>query len=297
MHPIYEADPLYETCEKNLELKYYGYRDGKRTVEDENDLVHIAMNIGDWRCLLPLQTLTDMKVSEILVEMFQHAAVLCHELAHAFMLVHYDVDEYGTPPMNDEIMIETGFSLENFMFDALTRRGFGGEPMSLLQWPSELLHNAYSKDARGEPIEITKFGDGGPDRWMLIDSLKIERFLKQSFWDDPNPPVGHWKKMWLRPHINFVLDKADWKYHTTGDTPPFMPEAKRRRFSDATKERQRVQKANEKWKNRMQQKFRWHRSQDLSEERKAEFHEKEMGRLNELWAECTKGLDGQVIPK
>jgi len=290
---------LYEICEKNDEFKYYGYRDGKRTIEDRRDnFVHVAINIGNWRCLLPLQTLTDMSISDILVEMFVHASTICHELAHALMHIHVDATDQRPPPMNDESLVETGFSLENFMFGALPmeRKLAWSAPVALLQWPCECLHQTYLTNDTGD-IEIMRFGEIGPDRWMHLDYLKVQRFLEQSFWDDPNPPVGNWEKMWLKPHVNFALDKHDWEYHTTGDTLPFMPEPKRRRMSDRTYELQRVQKANERWKNRMQQKFRWHRSKDLSEERKAEFHEKEMARLNALWAECTKGIDGQVIPK
>ena len=294
---ICPPDPLYETYKDTDQKKYYGHQNGKRTIEDR-PTPFIFVNIAGWRCLQPSETLVDMTVAEIKIEMFYHASTICHELAHAIEQTYVDMDKCSTPVMNDEVLIETGFSLENFLYGGVVRiQSPSHDLLCLLQWPCEVLRELYAGDSDGTAIETTRFGDGGPERWIPIDAMKAERFLEQSFWDDPNPPVGYWKKLWLRPAVPLALDWGDFGYYTTGDTPPFMPESKRRRLSDATKERQRVRKANVRWKQRMQLKFRWHRSKEISEERKAVFHEQEMGRLNELWAECTKGIDGQIIPK
>lgn len=167
--------------------------------------------------------------------------------------------------------------------------------MTLIQWSCQAISDDYA--ANGPGMDHTRFGHAGPQRYIPVESQKVEVFLEQSFWDDTNPPVGRWKKTWLRPHVNFALDDKDFGYYTTDDTVTFEPESKRRRMSNASKERQRAFKANEGCKKAMQLKVRWHCSRNVSKERKAEFHEKEKDRLNALWAECTKGIDKQVFSK
>jgi hypothetical protein len=287
---VSEVDPCYEMYETAEEKWCYGFRDGKRTLDKGVKFPHVCLNIGKWRTLQPLETLQDMTVSEIQMEMFTHASDILHELAHA---VEHNVVDHGRfrmPPLNDEVAQETGFALEAFTFGGIPRADHDGhEPMVLVQWPRQELCDVYA-DGGGNTIELTQCDDAGPDRYIPVEPRNIEAFFLQSFWDDPNPPVGCWKKMWLRPAVFAALDPVDFAYFTTGDTPPFEPEAKRRRLSDATTRRQRAQKADERWKKRMQSRCRWHRSREVAEERKAEFHEREKERLNLLWAGCMKGI-------
>jgi hypothetical protein len=287
---ICEPDPLYEVCERTGESKYYGYRDGKRTIEDRKQAFrHIVINLRR-QMLQPLVNCVGMTVSELQLELFSYASTICHELSHALAQYYVDGDIFETPPVNDEILVETGLSLESFLFGGIPHFKYDGyEPLALLQWPCQGMCDEYAQGG-SQPMDCALFGDAGPDRFIPVDPRKVEVFFLQSFWDDSNPPVGCWKKMWLKPHVNMALDEDDFDHFNTGDTAPFLPEPKRRRFSDATKDRQRVRKANERWKKRNEVRFRWHRSKDISEERKAEFHEQEMERLNELWVECLRGI-------
>jgi hypothetical protein len=59
-------------------------------------------------------------VSALKREIFNGARVLCHEIAHA--LVNYSFGFEEDPAFNEEKMIETGFSLENFIFGGVVRR-------------------------------------------------------------------------------------------------------------------------------------------------------------------------------
>lgn len=285
-----EADPLYYAFHNDGEVKYYGHRDGKRTHDDHPVFPHICLNIAQWRALWPLEYLDDMTISEIQLEMFHHALTICHELAHALDFRAIDTERFSIAPLNDEVAVETGFALENWLFGGAVKLHVGGNPITLQQWPCQDLCDTYAEGGTKDTIELTRiFTDAGPDRHIPVDPSKVQAFFLQSFWDDPNPPVGCWKKMWLRPAVFAALNPWDFDDFTTGDTVPFEPEAKRRRFSDATTEYRRVHKAGERWNKRMQSRSTWHRSKALSEERKAVFHEQEKERLDELWAKCMEG--------
>jgi hypothetical protein len=287
---VRELDPCYDVYGNTEEGWCYGYRDGKPTLGKGARFPHVCLNIGQWRTLQPLETLRDMTVSEMQIDMFTHASTIFHELAHAFELDVVDRKRFSMPPLNDEVAQETGFTLEAFTFGGIPQTRYDiDEPIVLMQWPCQELCDMYDDGQHGG-MQLTQPGDAGPERYIPVEPRKVEAFFLQSFWDDPNPPVGCWKKMWLRPAVFAALDPVDFAYYTTGDTRPFEPEAKRRKFSDATTERQRARKADERWKERTQSRFRWHRSKDIAEERKAEFHEREAERLGLLWAECMKGV-------
>ena len=96
--------------------------------------------------------------------------------------------------------------------------------------------------------------------------------------------------MWLRPHIEVALNEDDYDYYNSGSKSSSDPPKKRRRLSDAAMERQRADDANEKWEGYMEVEVRWHRRKEVSAERKAVFHEREMIKLNGLWEECMKGI-------
>ena len=92
--------------------------------------------------------------------------------------------------------------------------------------------------------------DLGPERCFPIEPRKIAAFFEQSFWDNPEPPVGCWKKMWLRPYCEVALDREDFDYFNSGSRYPLRPRAKkRRRIGDAFIERRELEmvKLNEFW--------------------------------------------------
>jgi hypothetical protein len=58
-------------------------------------------------------TITGMKV-----DMFGIASTICHEFSHA-LEQHYCHRFDRQPRMNDELLVETGFSLEAFLYGGL----------------------------------------------------------------------------------------------------------------------------------------------------------------------------------
>ena len=83
--------------------------------------------------------------------------------------------------------------------------------------------------------------------------------------------------MWLRPAVFAALNRMDFDEFTTGDSPPFEPGPNKRRKLTSDKKR-------------VQSRVGWHRRKEIAGERKAEFYERERERLNELWAECMRGI-------
>jgi hypothetical protein len=295
---VLEDDPLHPGtgCTVRKDWKFYGWRDGKPIIVDRmQDFSHITMNLAMFLPTRPVEDLLSMTVSEMKLRMVGSAITLCHELAHALERHNCDRDYFTAPVMNDEIVVETGFSFENFLHGGIPTWWSDCHGVYLMKWPCQDSVDVYIDD--GTPMKWTRLGDAGPCREFLFEPRRMEVFLEQSFWDDPAPPAGCWKKMWSRPHVELALDGDDFDYFTTGDTSPYRPQPKRRRFSDATKERQRLRRANAVWKKRNAVKFRWHRSKDVSEERKDEFHEREKERLNQLWVEWTKGADDTVFSR
>jgi hypothetical protein len=104
----------------------------------------------------------------------------------------------------------------------------------------------------GYSMEIELFLDLGPDRCFPVEPRRCAALLEQTFWDDPEPPTGCWKKVWLRPHLELAIDEADFDYPNSGCEFPAMPPSKRRRLSDAATERKRVDDASEKWDDYME---------------------------------------------
>jgi hypothetical protein len=284
-----EEDPLYPTCMDARVWKHYAWRDGKPIiVDDTQEFAHITINLARFLPTRPLEDLLSMTISGMKVRMFASAMTLCHELAHALERHNCDHDYFTAPAMNDEMVIETGFSFANFLHGGLLNwySEIDGDDIYLLPWPCQVTLDLYR--GTGNPMDWARLGDAGPERFLPVKPHQVHVFLEQSFWDDPAPPAGCLKKMWLGPHVELALDEDDFEYFTTGDTPPYQPQPKRRRFSDATKERQRLRRANAARKKRDAVKFRWYRSKDVSEERKEEFHEREKERLNQMWVEWTK---------
>jgi hypothetical protein len=277
---VRDVDPEYKEWVK----QHYAYRDGRATVESSNrPFVHVFINLSKCESLRSSKALMGMTMTGMKVDMFGMASTVCHEFAHALEQHHCDC--FPMPPMNDEPLVETGYSLENFLFGGLFQKW---ETPCLQRWPQPFLYDCHTSN--NYPMDARLFADLGPDRNFPIELAKIAALLEQSFWDDPKPLVGCWKKMWLRPHVEVALNEDDYDYYNSGSKSSSDPPKKRRRLSDAAMERQRADDANEKWEEYMEVEVRWHRRKEVSAERKAVFHEREMIKLNGLWEECMKGI-------
>jgi hypothetical protein len=232
-------------------------------------------------------TITGMKV-----DMFGIASTICHEFSHA-LEQHYCHRFDRQPRMNDELLVETGFSLEAFLYGGLFSDEYrkGKKKPCIRRWPSAAYYDFYKSN--GHPMERHDLSaDLGPNsRCYPIEPRKCAVFLEQSFWDDPKPPAGCLKKMWPRPHCEVALDQDDYDYFNSGSQHPLSPHPKkRRRLSDAAMERKRASDANGKREDHRKVEVRWHRRKEVSEERKAVFHEREMVKLNGLWEKCMEGI-------
>ena len=272
-----EADPVYWAYHNDGDVVWYGHRDGVRTHDADPIFPHICINIATWRVLRPLQTLRDMTISEIKLQMFHHATTIFHELSHALEFGICGTDKFQMPPLNDETAVETGFALEKFIFGGVVKLDHKRDPIVVQQWPAQSLCDAYAEEGSKDTIDLIRPGDAGPDRFIPVEPEKVEAFFLQSFWDDPNPPVGSWKKMWLRPAVFAALNRKDFDDFTIGDSPPFEPGPNKRRKLTSDKKR-------------VQSRVGWNRRKEIAGERKAEFYERERERLNELWAECMRGI-------
>ena len=208
--------------------QHYAYRNGRATIESgSRPFIHMFINLSKSDCLRDYDVLRHMTITDMKVDMFGVASTICHEFSHA-LEQHY-CDSGGMPLLNDEIMIETGHSLESFLFGGLySRHNRKGElEPSLSRWPSPAMYEHYKK--YNHPIETRPSMDLGPERCFPIEPRKIAAFLEQSFWDDPEPPVGCWKKMWLRPHCEVALDREDFDYFNSDSLYSLRPHPKKRR--------------------------------------------------------------------
>jgi hypothetical protein len=108
---VLDDDPVVATCAGAM--KYYGWREGKPTiVHRQQEFSHITINLAKFLPTRPLEDLLSMTVTDLKVRMVDDAMKLCHELGHALEQHNCDHDYFRPPPMNDEIVVETGFSLQ-----------------------------------------------------------------------------------------------------------------------------------------------------------------------------------------
>jgi hypothetical protein len=234
-------DPAY----KEGVNQHYAYRDGKATIEiNSRPFLHVFVNLSRSTSLRPYEEVMNMTISEMKVDMLLIAKTICHEFAHALDF-HYCI--YGNQPrMNDELLVDTGKSLEDFLFGGTFARR-GGYPC-LDRWPSPACYDLYKSSGTplmlGPELEPGQCVDLGPNRYYPLEIRRCAAFLQQSFWDDPMPPAGCPKKMWLRPHMELAIDEKDFDYFNAFEEP-YMPPRKRQQLSEAAMERKRAENANE----------------------------------------------------
>jgi hypothetical protein len=227
-------DPAY----KQGMDQQYAHRDGKATIDSSPPFVHMFINTMKSKCLLPYEEMKQMTISEMKVEMFDIARTIVHELSHT--LDYYYCISGSEPRMNDELLIETGKSLENFLFGGTFTRI--GCHTYVSQWPSQRAFDFYTSKGYdmelGFEVEPGQTVDLGRARDFPVETRKCAVFLEQSFWDDPKPPAGCWKKMWLRPHMELAINEKDFD-HFNSFEEPYVPPLKRQQLSEAAMERMR----------------------------------------------------------
>jgi hypothetical protein len=284
---VRKTDPYY----REDVAQYYAWRDDRTTIESGSPpFLHLFINLRESQCLRPYEALMGMTITDMKVDMFGIASTICHEFSHA-LEQHYCDRFDRMPRMNDELLVETGYSLEAFLYGGTYSYEYrkGKKKPCIKRWPSAAMYEFYKSN--NHPMEMHPFADLGPDRRFPIESRKCAVFLEQSFWDDPKPPAGCLKKMWLKPHCEVALDQEDYDYFNSGSRHSRSPRPKkRRRLSDAAMERKRASDANGKREDHRKVEVRWHLKKEVLEERKAVFYEREMVKLNGLWEKCMEGI-------
>jgi hypothetical protein len=189
-------DPSDPDWNRNLVKPYFAYKDGKPTIEtgmplfanivlDTSDIDGYDQRADSWK---------QFTVSALKREIFNGARVLCHEIAHA--LVNYSFGFEDDPAFNEEKMIETGFSLENFIFGGVMRRN--DDDINLLSSPNKWIQREYKKTGTVIPTSDGSAKVPRAQTWILRPDA-YECFLTDDFWKEPKVREGRFKKMWLRP--------------------------------------------------------------------------------------------------
>lgn len=149
---------------------------------------------GDWK---------QFTVAALRREIIDGARLLCHEIAHA--LVTHSFMFENDPAFNDEKMVETGYSMENYLFGGVLRRD--DDAIRLMFWPNEKIWNEYY--AGGTTIPLLGPLSGMPSSWEYgVHPDAYECLLTDEFWDGREVREGRFKKMWLRPEQCLALART-----------------------------------------------------------------------------------------
>jgi hypothetical protein len=180
-------DPSDPDWNRNLVKPYFAYKDGKPTVETEMPLfANIVLDTSDMDGYdQRADSWKQFTVSALKREIFNGARVLCHEIAHA--LVNYSFGFEDDPAFNEEKMIETGFSLENFIFGGVMRRN--DDDINLLSSPNKWIQREYKKTGTVIPTSDGSAKVPRAQTWILRPDA-YECFLTDDFWKEPKVREG-----------------------------------------------------------------------------------------------------------
>jgi len=286
----YWQDPY--NCDPNQPEATYGFKAGKPALHNDY-FVHMWLNVDqlvyselaedDW---------DEMRVSDLRSSMLQFATTLGHEFAHA--MVDITQNGQGTPTLNEEMVVETGFSWEHFVFGGRLCTDDKGS-LCVAPWPDETIWKEYAED--GKDLYLCAFGRGALPLEVVhvVEEQMWMRLFEQRFWDDgTHPPEdGAFKKLWLRGG-RIKYDKSHYGAREVVVAPPkgsrvcLGEEETWRRRKEAIQNR-----GDEAMVDRPD---RWDRVVDRAEERRSAFHESEgKPMLDEFWASCTKHVHDDVF--
>jgi hypothetical protein len=222
-------------------------------------------------------------VNDLRRSIIRSAGTLCHELAHAisFLEVHVPLE----PKFNNERFAEVGHAFENYLFGGtLNDTKLGG--LWLNQWPAAGRLSGYEG---GGLFRNPIYAHNAPPirGGQLVDPKVYGRLLSDHFWNSKKDEPGDrrrrckpFKKTWLRPYYEAPRTVQEFIHFFTGyGIPPLREnQAKRRRLVGTRGEcprwmdkRTTVPSTIEK-----SRRVQWLRRKEKMEERKDEFHEREL---------------------
>jgi hypothetical protein len=284
----YWEDPY--NCDPRQPEATYGFTDGKPALH-KDCFVHVWLNVDelvspdmaedDW---------DDVKVSDLRSSMLQFATTLGHEFAHA--MADITQNGQGVPGLNEEMVIETGFSWEHFVFGGrLCSDDNGG--FCVAPWPDERIWKDYAES--GKDLHLCAFGRGALPLEVVhvVEYAMWMRLFEQRFWDDMHLPERAFKKLWLRGG----KVKYDKKHYGAREKASATPKGRRVCLGEVENQRRRIDVIRARGDEAMTDRpDRWDRVVDRAEERRNAFHESE-GKpiLDEFWASCTKHVGEDVF--
>jgi len=251
----------------------YAFRNGKPVVENSR-FQHIFINIKSFTAYdVKSARWRDGSIWDLQGEISRKASVICHEFSHAFMEFHVGRDAC----MNDESLLETGFSWESFAFGGTINEIDGSPSICLTPWPNLEVFERYVKVSAA--IDIRHFGKLDYPRIFRVEPSQFTEFLHHEFWEEERPGG---RQMWLRPYHEAPVDEEEYTRFSSGHQAPIEVSAKKQRLSDAAMDRQRRYASNIRRGECMARADRWYRCKEKSLERKEDFHEGARGRLDAL---------------
>jgi hypothetical protein len=247
-----------------------------------DSLLGCDMSSDDW---------LDSTVSETRASIIRFAITIGHEFAHAMV----EITQNGgpSPRLNDEAVVETGFSWEQFVFGGKLSFDDNDGQLHVIPWPNYEIWKDYADD--DDNLELRAIGRGALPLARIYRAKRQmwERLLEQRFWDEANSSRETFKKLSLTGH-DAVYSK---KYYAAREKVSASPKARRVCFGEEERQRRRVEAIQARGDEAMADRpDRWDRVVDRAEERRNAFHESE-GKpiLDEFWASCTKDVDEDVF--
>lgn len=276
----------------------YAWRDGEAVMQADA-FPHVFLNVDpllgcdmssgsnddDW---------LDCTISEIRASIFRFAVTIGHEFAHAMV----EITQNGGPPprLNDEAVVETGFSWEDFVFGG--RLDFEKDQLYVIPWPNYEGWKAYADG--WDNLELRAVGRGALPLARNSKAARQvwERFLEQGFWNEDEAHSAAKKKEAFK---KLSLGGRDVEYnkrhYCARERVSAPPKARRICLGEEEGQRRRIGAIQTRgYKAMAERRDRWDRVVDRAEERRNAFHQSKCKPLlNEFWASCTKHADEDVF--
>lgn len=287
---IWEDDPNFDP--NWPELYNYAWRDGKPVMQADM-FPQIFLNVDSLAgCDMSSDDWLDRTVSDIRASILRVAATIGHEFAHA--MAEITQDGGPAPRLNDEAVVETGFSWENFVFGGRLDFDDDGDGRLLVSpWPHYQGWKAYADNWNNLQLRAVGRGALPLVREYVVESELWERFLEQRFWDETQSEKGTFKKLSLTGRdVVYCRD-----HYAVREKVSAPPKGRRICLGDDEMQRRRIEAVQNRGDEAMKDRpDRWDRVVDKAEERRNAFHESEgKPMLDEFWASCTKHVHEDVF--
>ena len=247
-------------------------------------LAHIVMNVDQITGYDSSAASYDQHTLNVLrCSIIRGAATLCHKFAHAIAFL--ETRSHREPIFNNEPYAEVGHAFERYVLGG-TLNDSRSAGLWLHQWPPEGRMTGYQSSVFREPIYASNASNASlmpGAQW--VDHKLYGRLLNDHFWDtktvgSDNRRCQPFKKTWLRSYHEAITTAQQSKYYITGyeEVPRWGNQVKRRRLVGTWGECPRWKDTRQPMRSTIEKSHRvqWHRRKEKIEERKDEFHEREL---------------------